>query len=524
VRNPRQSDSPAPPPGAPDPGKAARSKVRFRLVLAFPVLTTLLVLGLGAVLIDMQQRNLANPQIVRLTGPEIYARITQTTDAMTLVIIGAAAIAFVSGIVLALTVTNPIRRLARDTASIARGDLTRNISLNADGELAILGSALNEMVASINKYMLHSMSGGMLIIDESGVIVSLSGDAEFILGVSADQCAGAHITQVFPDIPENRRFLTIVNETLSHHRTFPTQQLAVSTEERREIPITLATSLLKDRDNTLVGLSLSFEDAKQLRRIEEQMRRVDRLTTLGGLAASVAHQVRNPLCSIKGLAQLLKENRADDKALCDYAGVIIKDAERIDMVVNRLMRMLQPTQTDWTLENLNDILGETVTLARHEIRDKSIEILELFDADLPPLVAQRENLMHAFLNFAVNAIQAIERQGTITVRTLPARAPMQSGRGPGGQLSGIIVDIEDNGPGMTEDELRSIFNPGYTSKEQGSGFGLAISQQTIQAHGGEIRVRSEPGVKTVFRIWLPLREPRADPAAHQGDALDTAGA
>lgn len=519
MRKPQQSSSPAPPPFPLDTGKETRRKIRFRLVLAFPVLTTLLVLGLGAVLIDMQQRNLANPQTARLTAPEIYARITQTTDAMTLVIIGATAIAFVSGIVLAVTVTNPIRKLARDTASIARGDLTRNIQLNADGELAILGSALNEMVASINKYMLHSMSGGMLIIDESGVIVSLSGDAEFILGVSADQGVGAHITHVFPDIPVNQRFLGIVQETLTKHRTFPTQQLIVSTEEREEIPVTLATSLLKDRENTLVGLSLSFEDSKQLRRIEEQMRRVDRLTTLGGLAASVAHQVRNPLCSIKGLAQLLKENRADDQPLCDYANVIIKDAERIDMVVGRLMRMLQPTQTDWTLENINEILGETVTMARHEIRDKQVEILELFDADLPGIVAQRENLMHAFLNFVINAIQAIEKQGTVTVRTLPASAPMQSGRGPCGQITGLIVDIEDNGPGMSEDQLRDIFNPGYTSKEQGSGFGLAISQQTVQAHGGDIRVKSAPGEKTVFRIWLPLRENTKD----QGVSFESAG-
>ena len=502
--------------------KETRRKVRFRLVLAFPVLTTLLVLGLGAVLIDMQQRTLANPQTARLTAPEIYERIIQTMDAMTLVIIGAAVIAFISGIVLAITVTIPIRKLAQDTASIARGDLTRSIRLNADGELAILGTALNEMVASINRYMLQSMSGGMMIIDETGRVLSLSGDAEFILGVSADQGVGAHITQIFPDIPENQRFLKLVNETLSLRHTFPTQQLTVSTDERSEIPVAVASSLLKDRENTLVGLSLSFEDAKQLRRIEEQMRRVDRLTTLGGLAASVAHQVRNPLCSIKGLAQLLAESRSEDQTLHDYANVILSDAERIDMVVGRLMRMLQPTQTDWTLEDVNDIVQETVALARHEIRDKDIEIREDLDPDLPHLIAQRENLMHAFLNFVINAIQAIESKGAVVVRTRAAGAPMQPGRGPGGQIAGLIVDIEDNGPGMSEDQIKEIFNPGYTSKEQGSGFGLTISQQTVEAHGGEIRVKSAPGESTLFRIWMPLRQ--GNNTQSQGDTIESIGA
>lgn len=493
--------------------KVTRQKVRFRLVLAFPMLTTLLVLGLGYVIVDVQQRQLLNRETANLTTLEIYSRINHSLDSITVIIIIAAAIAFVSGVVLALTVTNPIKRIAEDTASIARGDLTRNIRLNADGELAILGTALNEMVASINRYMLQSMSGGMIIVNDRCEIVSMSGDAELVLGVTADRIVGGHIKNVFPDAPQNKLFHEIIEAAVRGRKTSPTQQLLVTTDERTEIPITMSTSLLRDMDDTLIGLTISFEDVKQLRRIEEQIRRVDRLTTLGGLAASVAHQVRNPLCSIRGLAQLIRENRPEDQSLSDYSNVILSDVDRIDQVITRLMNMLQPTQTDWTLQDVNDILKETVALARHEIRDKEIEISEQYSDSLPVIYAQRENLIHAFLNIVVNALQAIEQKGRVEVRTKALASVDKSIR----KTTGILVEIEDDGPGISPETLNNIFSPGFTTKDNGSGFGLTITRQTFEAHGGEVSVKSAPGSGATFSIWLPLR----DTAFAEGEKIES---
>lgn len=507
---------------APAPAGVTKQKVRFRLVITIPMLTTLLVLGLGFVLIDVQQRTLVATQPTRMNSMELYARISQTMDLLTVIIIIAAVIAFISGVVLAITVTSPIKKLAEDTAGIARGDLTRSIRLNADGELAQLGTALNEMVASINRYMLQSMTGGLITINQDEQIIAMSGDAEFILGVNADRMVGSHITAVFPDIPENRPFLEELHNTLKLRRTFPTQKFVLSTEERSNIPVSVATSLLRDQEDTLVALSISFEDVKQLRRIEEQMRRVDRLTTLGGLAASVAHQIRNPLCSIRGLAQLMREGRGGDATLAGYTDVILSDVDRIDQVVGRLLSMLQPSDTNWTVEDINNILADTMALARHETRGKDIELIEDYGGSLPQTSTQRENLMHALLNLVINAIQAVGDSGRVSVSSRAMISWDRPVTGPGQTPAGILVEIADSGPGMTPDVLERIFNPNFTTKESGSGFGLTIASQTIEAHGGEIVARSAPGEGAVFRVWLPIRDPAAQ--REKGETLESAAA
>ena len=499
--------------------KETKQKVRFRLILAIPMLTTLLVMGLGYVIIDLQQRQLVAAQPARMNALELYARITHSLDVITVVVIVAAVIAFGSGVALALTVTNPIRKLAQDTASIARGDLSRSISLSADGELAMLGTALNDMVASINQYMLQSMTGGLITINEKEQIIAMSGDAEFILGVSADRAVGSDITSIFPDSPENKPFLDVIREALTRRHTTARQNITVSTEERTNVPISVATSLLRDRENTLVGVSIAFEDVKQLRRVEEHIRKVDRLTTLGGLAASVAHQIRNPLCSIRGLSQLIKENRDDDPTLTNYADVILKDAERIDNVVGRLLNMLQPSNTDWTQEDVNEVLAETVGLSKHEVRDKDITIIEEYGEDLPHTSMQRENLIHAFMNLVINAFQAIPQSGSIHVRS-QAMASWDRPRDNADQITtGILVEIQDDGPGMDKATLDKIFNPNFTTKENGSGFGLTIARQTFEAHGGEVFVKSAPGKGTLFRVWLPLRRAQTQ----EGESLEPVG-
>lgn len=491
--------------------KAARQKIRYRFIIATPMLTSLLVIGLGFVIINMLQQELLTPNLTKLGEHDLVSHITTAINHVTITVIIASFLACVAGIVMAMTVTNPIKRLMLDAASIASGDLTRKNMFKAEGELALLGTAFNEMVASINEYMLRSMSGGLLTVNENCEVTSMSGDAETIIGTNADKVVGRHINKIFPDIPENRRFLELIQDTLKQKRTFATQKMEVSTAERHAISVSVSAYLLRDKDNILVGLVLSFEDIKKLRRVEEQMLKVDRLTTLGGLAASIAHQVRNPLCSIRGLAQLLKENRPDDNDLNDYSDIILKDVDRIDQVIKRLMGFLQPTNTDWTFVNINEILKDTLILARHEIRGNNIELTEDYAESIPEISAQRENLLHAFLNLVVNAIQAMENGGVIQVRTraiAPDTADGDSGMPV--ETTGVQIEIEDNGPGITPEALERIFNPSYTTKEHGSGFGLSITLQTIEAHGGEISAASDPGKKTVFTIWLPVRESSAE--------------
>jgi len=478
----------------------SKKKIRLRLMIAIPVMTTLLVLGLGLVIVDLNSRELLNrqpPSTVR----QFRDRVDMAMEHTTIVIVVGGGIALLAGLILAIAITWPIRRLTAGTVSIASGDLTRNIHISGDGEIAMLGSAFNNMIGSINRYLLQTMSGGVVTIDEKGNITSMSTDSEVILGVSAQDFISKPISDMIPALKDNEEFHETIRSTLKERHTFVGKEMMIVTRDRDRIPISISTSFLKDRDNTLIGLIISFDDVAHLRKIQEQMRIVDRLTTLGGLAAGIAHQVRNPLCSIRGLAQLLKENDKGNGPLADYSDVILSDVDRIDKVVERLLKFIQPTNTGWTFAPPATIIEETVMLAKHEVRNKEIDIKLDVPPGLPNLLCQEENLLQALLNLLVNAIQSIEKKGVVGVAV--SHAPDPAGVRKSGDL---VIKITDNGPGIKKEHLSRIFNPSFTTKEDGAGFGLVITRQTVEAHGGRITVDSEPGKGASFTIVLPVRE------------------
>jgi len=475
-----------------------RTRIRLRLMIAIPVLTTLLVLGLGLIILDNTSRNLLNANRPT-TSAEYTQKVESTMNDMTIIVVIAGTMALLSGLVLAYAITYPIRRLTSDTASIARGDLTRTIHMSGDGEIALLGSAFNNMITSINKYLLQTMAGGVVTINDKGHITAMSADSEVILGVNASDFVGRPITDMIPDTKENKLFHSVIQDTLRKSQTFSGKEMTVTTENRDAIPISISTSFLQNRDDTLIGLIISFEDVKHLRHVQEQMQKLDRLTTLGGLAAGIAHQVRNPLCSIRGLAQLLKENSSANPLLADYSDVILSDVDRIDRVIDRLLKFIQPSSTGWSYESINEVMDDTLLLAKHEIRKKDIEIRIEYGEGIPKVLCQRENLIQALMNIIVNAFQAIEHRGTVTICT-------KFQKDAGSDASGTIcVKITNDGPGIPKESIPRIFEPNYTTKEDGAGFGLAITRQTIEFHGGTIGVESDIDSDTTFSIALPIR-------------------
>lgn len=477
-----------------------KQKIRLRLMIAIPVMTTLLVLGLGLVIVDINKRELLSSPEPR-TVEQFKQRIIVSMDHTEIVIIAGGAIALFAGIILAVTITYPIKRLTMSVASIASGDLTRNIHISGEGEIAMLGSAFNNMISSINQYLLQTMSGGVVTINEKGHITSMSSDAEVIIGLSAQKFIGRHISEMIPRTKENAPFHETIESTLKDRRTFVGKEMIITTEDRDQIPISISTSFLKDRDNTLIGLIISFDDVAHLRKVQEQMRTVDRLTTLGGLAAGIAHQVRNPLCSIRGLAQLLKESGdSNQEMLQDYSNVILSDVDRIDKVVERLLKFIQPTTSDWRFCGVTQVVEDTIMLAKHDIRNKEIDIQCEIVGQIPDVLCQEENLMQALLNLMLNAIQAIKERGVLKVLVKHVVDPSVQD-----DLGELLIQVIDNGPGISPENLGRIFNPSFTTKDDGAGFGLVITRQTVEAHGGRISVESEPGIATTFSIWLPVR-------------------
>jgi two-component system sensor histidine kinase HydH len=238
------------------------------------------------------------------------------------------------------------------------------------------------------------------------------------------------------------------------------------------------------------------EQADRIIRIEGQLRRSERLSTLGELAAMLAHEIRNPLGSIRGATEILGDDYKPGDRKAEFVQIIIRESDRLNRVVENFMRLGRAPLSPMTSCDVMEELRAVVTLARLEARGRGVT-LKLEDTRLPFIEADGERLRQAFLNLVLNALQATPAGGHVTVGA--------SVKNPGADSPGAMeIVVADTGIGIPPDVLENVFRPFFTTREAGTGLGLAITKKIIDAHGGAIAIESEPGKGTVVRVSLPL--------------------
>ncbi len=242
-------------------------------------------------------------------------------------------------------------------------------------------------------------------------------------------------------------------------------------------------------------------------RLYERMKERDRLAALGEMAAGLAHEIRNPLSSIKGAVQLL-EPPADAGADGELVGIILDEVNRLDGVVRQFLDYARPLRLQSQSADVNELVRRTLRLLKARDIPESVVIAEQLDETVGAVACDPDQLRQVLLNLALNAVQAMAGGGTLTVRTSRPRG--RDGRTPSTSgTEGLELRVSDTGPGMTEDVRSRLFIPFFTTKEKGTGLGLAICQRIVKAHGGTLRVESRPGEGTTFVIRLPGPSERA---------------
>jgi len=234
------------------------------------------------------------------------------------------------------------------------------------------------------------------------------------------------------------------------------------------------------------------EQADQILEIEEQLRRADRLSTLGELSAEMAHEIRNPLGSIRGTAEILKDGVDPDDPRAEFADILVKEVDRLNQVLEGFLRFARQVPVERGSFDLNLVAREVIDLTRRQAERSGIRVL-LNTMDLPALSGDGGQIRQALLNLVLNALQVMPHGGQLTVVT---------------RRSGAMAEmvVTDTGPGIPAGEQERIFKAFVTGRPDGTGLGLPISQRIAVAHGGRITVASEAGGGATFVLSLPLPE------------------
>jgi len=231
--------------------------------------------------------------------------------------------------------------------------------------------------------------------------------------------------------------------------------------------------------------------AKKL--LEEQVRHAERLELVGEVAAGLAHEIRNPLMAIRGFAQLVQENEANEEAK-EFLNVIVRESDRMDHLIEELLCLSRPVSTTViTPVNVNKAVERVLLLMINQARKHNIILRSSLAPDLPEVMAEEEQLKQVVLNVLINAIQAVEKDGIIDVST--SYDP---------DKESVAIRISDTGKGIDPDIMERIFTPFFTTKEKGTGLGLAVVQHQIENWGGKVLVDSTLGQGSTFTLILPV--------------------
>jgi two-component system NtrC family sensor kinase len=243
-----------------------------------------------------------------------------------------------------------------------------------------------------------------------------------------------------------------------------------------------------------VGITVErYEAEEQKTKLQEQLRHADRLATIGQLAAGVAHEINEPLANILGFAQLAKKSAKLPKQAADDMEKIVRNCLHAREVIHKLLTFARQMPPEKSSVNLNQIVSDGLYFLESRCAKAAIEIRRELDPNLPEIYADASQLHQVLVNLIVNAIQAMRDGGTVTLRT---RSTSNS----------VFLTVSDTGSGMTDEVMRNIFTPFFTTKDvnEGTGLGLAVVHGIIASHNGTIEVKSELGKGSIFEIELPI--------------------
>lgn len=349
-------------------------------------------------------------------------------------------------------------------------------------------------LGAFNKNIIENISTGLIALDYQGNITVFNRSASILLGLEAGDLLRQHITQALSPFSE---LADILMEPLSGDQATIHRNLVLKHWDDSNLNVVVTASALYDAQQQLTGVLGLIEDLTELKMLEAESRRLDRLAALGEMAAVVAHELRNPIAGIAtGIEYLTKRL---DLTSAEYQGsqMILKEVDRVHRIVEDILLVARPLNLQKETITLKSILENVYQRHEATLKQAGITFSVAIDDSLPDLFADGDRLEQVFDNLMSNAVQAMVEGGRIQIQVCPEI-----------ERQCCLIQFSDTGPGISPKAQEKIFEPFFTTRNRGAGLGLALSRRILEAHGAGIAVTASTETGTTFEITFPLSERR----------------
>lgn len=449
----------------------------------------------------------------------ITSAIEHTNRQSLFIALAALAFGVIFILVFSRSIVKPIRHLADAAGKIAAGELDHSITLKGRDEIGHLAESFGNMTQKLRENMgtlrttnealqahvatienlhiyieniLNSITTGIMTVDLERQITYCNRMGKKILKLDTDGCIGKKISDLFPPEHFLRQALTAVTHDPAASQAGDIEVRDASFAGRT---INLNTDALYDQSGQESGRLAAFEDVTELRQLQKHTQHTDTMTLMGRLAAGIAHEVRNPLGAVKTCTQYLEKNSGLSEQDRHFIELILRETKRMEGLISRLLNYARPDECDAQYADINTVIDNAVELAALKANQAHVKIEKHYGLSIPGLFIDEKRLSQAVLNLLLNAVDAIDGEGIISVETAFAA-----------ELRKVRIVVRDTGKGIPKELQEKIFDPFFTTRTGGTGLGLAIVQQIIFEHNGTITVESTPEDGTAFTILLPVSQ------------------
>jgi len=340
-------------------------------------------------------------------------------------------------------------------------------------------------------YVLENIREGVIVTDISGRIAYANRKAGEMYGFGPREMIGMSFRKLQSPANPSSLFSEMYRATLQDG--WEGEFIGIR-RDGKEFPISAVTSGIKSRDGEIIALVGIFRDISEERRLQQLLLESEKLAAVGQATAEVAHEIKNPLVSIGGLARFLQGKLHPDNPYRDVLKAIVDEVERLEEILKQILDFSRGTSPKMGLEDLNAIVKRTLELIKHEIGERPISLDVSLSGRIPRIMVDRRMIQQMLINLMKNAVDAMPEGGRLSVSTSMSDDGFAQ------------MVVSDTGVGMEEDQIERIFLPFFSTKDSGTGLGLSIVKQIVVSHGGSIEINSRRGKGTTVTVSLPLNQ------------------